>query len=334
MLNIKKYACRSVRIISLLFLSTLLKAQNAPFHGGFGRADSSIHSALLSCNEGRFSGGFGSGDSAIRTILLVCNDFRFSGNFGKGDSAIRTLLLVCNEGRFSGSFGKGDSSIRTTLITCNDFSFSGGFGRGDTAIFSNLLNCNSFRFSGDSADGFALTKTDLLNCNVFRFAGDSADGSALVTYIKPRDFLGNDTTVKIICTNDTYNLLGLYNLPGLTAIWSAANPSIASLGNYSIFATSQSGCKDTAQVLITQEIAKWNGSVSNNWHNAANWNNGKIPNEITHVIIPGGTANPCQIADADATAASVQAKNSGSFTIINNRKLVISGTCISLPAGQ
>jgi hypothetical protein len=311
MQTIKKYTCRSVCIIGLLFLSAILKAQNAPYQGGFGRGDSSTHTALLFCNDGRFSGGF-----------------------GKGDSTYRTILIVCNDGRFSGSDGKGDGNLRTTLITCNAVSFSGGFGSGDTAIYSNLLNCNSVRFSGDSATGFALAKTSLLNCNAFRFAGDTADGNALASFIRPRDFLGNDTIVNIICSNETYNLLGLYNIPGITATWTAANPSAAGLGNHRIFAISLSGCKDTAQVLINQEIARWNGSVSNNWHTAANWNNGKIPGEITHVIIPGGTTNPCQIADADAVAASVQANSSGSFTIINNRKLVIAGTCVSLPTGQ
>jgi hypothetical protein len=240
---------------------------------------------------------------------------------------------VCNDGRFSGGFGKGDSEIRTTLVVYNNVLFAGGFGKGDSAIYSKLLNCNTIRFSGDSADGFADVKTNLLNCNVFRFSGDTADGNAMTEFIRPRNFLGSDTSVKIICSNDTYNLLGLYNIPDLITSWSAANPSLAGLGNHSIYAISKSGCRDTAQVFITQEIAKWNGSVSNNWHNGANWDNGKIPDYKTHVIIPGGTINPCLIADADATAASVQAKSAGSFSIINNRKLLISGTCLSLPTG-
>ena len=108
----------------------------------------------------------------------------------------------------------------------------------------------------------------------------------------------------------------------------------AGLGTYQLIATNQSGCVDTALAAVKQDIIKWNGLISNNWHTAANWDGGKIPDEKSHVIIPGGTANPCQIADADATAASVQAKNTGSFTIINNKKLVVSGTCISLPTGQ
>ena len=173
------------------------------------------------------------------------------------------------------------------------------------------------------------------NDEIQRFFGDTADGFATAKFLLVRRFLGNDTTVTIICSNDGYNLLGLYTTPAnLIYSWNSSTPTNAGLGDYRLIATNQSGCVDTAFTNVKQEIAKWNGSVSNNWHNAANWDNGKIPTEITHVIIPGGTANPCQIADADATAASVQAKSTGSFNIINNRKLLVSGTCISLPSGQ
>jgi len=78
----------------------------------------------------------------------------------------------------------------------------------------------------------------------------------------------------------------------------------------------------------------WRGSVNSDWHTAANWSGNHVPTAITHVIIPGGTTNPCIISNADATAASVQGKIAGSFSIINNKNLLVSGHCVSLPTGQ
>jgi hypothetical protein len=173
----------------------------------------------------------------------------------------------------------------------------------------------------------------LLDCNTFRFHGDSADGSTSALYVRLRNFLGNDTSTVIICSSETANLFSLYDSTGLTFNWNTATPNAAGLGTYQLVAITKSGCTDTANATVYQEVIKWTGAVSNNWHNPANWNTGKIPNEKLHVIIPAGTLNPCQISDADAKAASIQAKTSGSLSIINNRILVISGKCNSLPTG-
>ena len=98
-----------------------------------------------------------------------------------------------------------------------------------------------------------------------------------------------------------------------------------------VIGTSLAGCKDTAMTNIIQDIEKWTGAVSSDWHDANNWNNGRVPDTSTHVIIPGGTAHACVISNADAKAASVQGVSAGSLSIINNRKLWISARCGSLP---
>ncbi|MBL0357458.1 MAG: hypothetical protein IPP72_11495 [Chitinophagaceae bacterium] len=310
-MQIKKHTLGSAWIIILIFSSTLLWAQNEPYNGGFG-----------------------SGDNNQAVSLANCSNFRFAGGFGESNSSSASSLLSCSSFRFGGGFGDGDSSTNSALLTCGTFRFAGGFGDGDSSVRSSLLSCNTFRFAGDTADGFAISNTNLLNCNLFRFAGDSGSGYIGREYIKPRNFLGNDTSITIICSNDTYNLLGLYNFNGITLAWNTATPAAAIMGNYQVVGTTTGGCKDTAFTVIKQEINTWNGSVNNDWHTAANWNNNHVPTEITHVIIQGGTPNPCVISNADAKAASVQGKIAGNFSIINNKNLLISGHCVSLPTGQ
>jgi hypothetical protein len=146
-----------------------------------------------------------------------------------------------------------------------------------------------------------------------------------------RPHLGPDTTVFFICDNETYNLLPLYNTGSFATSWSTGTPTASTLGSYTLIATSSFGFKDTAVATVAQKLAVWTGSVSNDWHTAANWNGNKIPDSTYHVIIPAGTANPCVISTANAFAASVQAKTSSNFTIINNRILLIAASCGALP---
>jgi len=147
-----------------------------------------------------------------------------------------------------------------------------------------------------------------------------------------RPHIGADTIVYIVCDNETYNLLPLYNTTGLTASWNTATPSTAALGNYQLVATSTFGFSDTATASVKQDIEVWTGNVSSDWHDASNWSHGKVPTVQTHVIIPAATTNPCQVSSADAFAASVQAM-SGNFSITNNRNLLISANCATLPVG-
>jgi hypothetical protein len=150
-----------------------------------------------------------------------------------------------------------------------------------------------------------------------------------------RPSLGNDTTVYIVCDNNTYNLLPLYadKTAGFSTAWNAPIPSAAPIDNWNLIATSYFGFKDTATATVKQDIATWTGAVSNDWHNAANWNFGKVPTAITHVIIPASTANPCLISTADAFAASVQVKAASNFDINAPFTLLISGKCTNLPVG-
>ena len=280
-----------------------------------------------------YSGGNNSGAFASNTVAVNCTADRYFGGDNDGTGTAATNLLDCTPIRFSGDTADGGSVAKTNNFDCIPIRFFGDTADGGSAVKTNNFDCTPIRFFGDTADGATALATNLLNCTNERFWGDTADGFASAKFLLIRNFLGNDTSVTIICSNETFSLLTLYTTPAnLTYNWSSPTPAAAGLGVYQLIATNQSGCVDTAQATLKQEIATWNGIVSNNWHDAANWNSGKIPDEKTHVIIPSGTANPCQISTTDAKAASVQARSTGSFSIINNRILLISGTCISLPA--
>jgi hypothetical protein len=267
------------------------------------------------------------------STLLQAQNEPYRGGAGYGDIHATATLTACNNFRFAGGFGRGDSSFAMTALNNNIFRFSGGFGRGDSSFAMAELNNNIFRFEGGVGKGDSSSKTNLLNCNGFRFYGDSADGSAMAAFIKLRNYLGDDTSIQIICSSERIDLLPLYDSTDLDFTWNTADPTAVGLGNFRLIATTQSGCKDTAYANIFQEVAVWKGTISKNWHNAANWRDGKIPGDSTHVIIPGGTSFSCEISQADAVAASVQGRVSAGFNIINNRHLRISANCSSLPTG-
>lgn len=258
----------------------------------------------------------------------------YTGGSNSGSAASNTAAINCTASRYFGGDNDGTATVAATIIDCTGPRFFGDIEDGNSAAQTNISDCTPVRFWGDTADGVTAIATNLRPCTDQRFQGDTAGGYASAKYLLIRDFLGNDTTAIIVCSESTFNLLTLYTTPAnLTYNWSSLTPAASGLGVYTLIATNQSGCTDTAQATLQQEIAIWNGSVSNNWHTATNWNNGKIPSEVTHVIIPDGTVNPCQVKDTDAFAASVQAKSGGSFSIINNRLLLISGTCVQLPTG-
>jgi hypothetical protein len=144
-------------------------------------------------------------------------------------------------------------------------------------------------------------------------------------------YIGADVTVYLACLGNTTNLLPLYNTTGLTGVWNTATPTAAPAGIYRLDVLNGSGCRDTAFATVVVEVATWAGTVSNDWHNAANWNIAKVPNANTHAIIPTSTPNPCIISAADATAASVQVRVGGTLQLINSRKILVGGTCLTLP---
>ena len=151
--------------------------------------------------------------------------------------------------------------------------------------------------------------------------------------IHDRPNLGNDTTVFIVCANETLNLLPLYNTTGLVSNWSIVTPTQAPAGNHQLIVTNIYGCRDSAIATVRQDVTFWTGVVSSNWHDAANWSTLKIPTEKSHVIIPGTAIRSCEIIDTEGFAASVQVRNGGVISLRNNHTLLVKANCSPLPTG-
>jgi hypothetical protein len=144
-------------------------------------------------------------------------------------------------------------------------------------------------------------------------------------------YIGPDTSIALSCQGSTVNLTTIYNTTGLTTNWNTANPAAAPSGNYRLAVANNLGCKDTALAAVQLKVSTWTGAVSNDWHNPANWNNNKVPDENTHVIVATNTPNACVISTADAKAASIQVRSGAVVNTINNRKVLIAGKCATLP---
>lgn len=142
--------------------------------------------------------------------------------------------------------------------------------------------------------------------------------------------VGSDSTNLINCSNETLDISGLYNVPGLSREWDIPDPSHAKMGQHKLILTSSIGCADTININIKQDVKVWYGEVSDDWHNSLNWSGNSVPGDSTHVIIQNPN-KPCVIRNADVKVASVQLIGGSNYTILNNHKLIITANCDSLP---
>ncbi|MEO7312808.1 MAG: hypothetical protein ABIX01_20660, partial [Chitinophagaceae bacterium] len=143
--------------------------------------------------------------------------------------------------------------------------------------------------------------------------------------------LGPDITVYKNCFGETTNLTTLFNTTGFTTTWNTANTTTASPGVYRLVAASSAGCTDTAFASVILEVATWTGTISTDWTNPGNWNINKVPGTLTHVIIPGGTPNPCYINTNTAVAASLQIRSGAVVHAASSQSVMVNGKCLTLP---
>jgi hypothetical protein len=101
-------------------------------------------------------------------------------------------------------------------------------------------------------------------------------------------------------------------------------------GKYKVRIKDVANCTVDTTIAIDVDKATWTGTLSSDWHTAANWSGNKVPSSTTHVIVPL-TPNACVISNADAFAASVQLSTGATIQSLNNRKLSLSGKCLTLP---
>ena len=152
-----------------------------------------------------------------------------------------------------------------------------------------------------------------------------------IVTVNAKPILGADITVFQNCVDETTDLNPLFNTTGLTFEWNTPNPGAVPPGTYRLIVTNGQGCSDTAFVNVLLEVAVWTGAISSDWHTAGNWNINKVPTAQTHVIVDNTTVNECIISTSNAAAASVQTKNGTITKIENNREIIISGSCATLP---
>jgi hypothetical protein len=145
--------------------------------------------------------------------------------------------------------------------------------------------------------------------------------------------LGPDTTLFVVCANETLSLDTAYNFTGLTTQWTTITPTAAGIGVYRVIVTNSNGCTDTAFVTIKQDIAQWTGAISSDWHVPGNWSTLRIPTEKTHVLLPDSTSNICIVSNANAKAASIQVKGNAVVNVVNGRETKVAANCNPLPSG-
>lgn len=197
-------------------------------------------------------------------------------------------------------------------------------------VYSYYWDNGTFN-SGDQTVN--ITSPGTYTLTVYTANGFSGVSDPIVVTISPlaAPSIGPDVTVIKNCFEETTNLLSLFNTTGLTSTWNTQNTTMAPPGTYQLVAANSGGCTDTAYAYVKLDVATWTGSQSSDWNTPANWNTNKVPTSTMHVIIPGGTANPCVVGSADVTVASIQVRNGGILQTINNRKINVAGKCLTLP---
>lgn len=140
-----------------------------------------------------------------------------------------------------------------------------------------------------------------------------------------------DTVTFVVCITDKTTLLPLYNTSPYTPSWSTPTPSVVGIGSYQMYTQNTAKCKDTAVIIVKQDVAKWTGTTSNNWHTASNWSTNRVPGAVTHVVINSVTPNFCELSQEDVNISSIQIKAGGVLNITNNRAIHITASCSPLP---
>ncbi|MEP7143378.1 MAG: hypothetical protein ABI707_10930, partial [Ferruginibacter sp.] len=213
-------------------------------------------------------------------------------------------------------------------------------------VFTVQLSDTRGSFTNPQAVGsFAGTTSTIILCRLPKHAPDGTGYRLRVVSSNPvltgiveadsitihnRPFVGNDTTVYFVCQGETVNLSPVYNTTSYSYQWDSTNITGVGPGVYGLMVEGTNGCNDTAHVTVQQNIARWLGTVSNDWHTAGNWSTGRVPDTTTHVIIRGA-GKTCIISAGDGFAASVQVLEQAIFQVFINRKISIKPKCISTP---
>ncbi|MBK7213170.1 MAG: hypothetical protein IPH88_07735 [Bacteroidales bacterium] len=167
------------------------------------------------------------------------------------------------------------------------------------------------------------TYTWAVNGTTYTASGDYTSVTGCVTSIL---HLTINTTV-----TPTFTALGPYfvgstpaalpgtSIEGITGSWSPAAISTAVAGTFTFtFTPDANQCASTATMSVAiNELPcfateTWNGSVSSDWNNAANWTPAAVPCATSAVIVPAGTVNFPTLS-TPATVVSITVESGASF---------------------
>ncbi|NUY81875.1 hypothetical protein HUK80_13305 [Flavobacterium sp. MAH-1] len=189
----------------------------------------------------------------------------------------------------------------------------------------------------------------------------SAYSSVATVTVAPVNVAGTLSGDATYCSHTNSGMLNLNGYTGTTFAWEYSLDNFATAGipivnntsslNYSnLNATTYyrvligngvcAGAYCNVIAITVNSNSTWTGAVSSQWHNAANWSCGEVPQSYTDVLIPSTANQPIITADAFAKTVTLQSgtlltllsgndftvtgaiTSSGNFTIENNANLI------------
>jgi hypothetical protein len=260
-----------------------------------------------------------------------------AGQLNQGNNILNVTVLDSTTQSRSDTHAGNHTYSLTWTITRNDYTPSIVL-NGDTSLCAGQTltltasAANSYNWSNGAttqsitiseAGNYSVTTTDIGGC--------TGTSLPIIVTTWPKPAIGADTSIILLCNTDQINLTTLYNTNNLSSSWNTATPTQAGIGRYQLIASNNAGCSDTALITVKQQVARWTGTISSNWHDAGNWSSNTVPDAKTHVIIRTLTPFACIISAQDATVASIKVISPGSYQIINNKKLILTAQCSTLP---
>ena len=222
----------------------------------------------------------------------------------------------------TGTFNAGNRFSVQLSDTAGNFSDATIIGSIDGTNGKGLINC---RLPGNiNGNGYRLR---VISSNT-SIIGDTAVWALVIG--KGLN-IGADTSVVLVCSQDSIDISKIYNLADLTFNWTPSTVTNATIGTYQLVARNSFGCIDTVRVFIQQDIAVWKGAISEDWNTAGNWSTGKTPGEKTNVIIVAGTPFSCRV-NKSVNVASLQVKPSAVLNVESSATITVNGNCSALPS--
>jgi CSLREA domain-containing protein len=245
-----------------------------------------------------------------------------AGNFNSNSVSV---LLGDGAGGFAAatSFGVGTTPLS---VAVGDFN---GDGKQDLAT-ANLGSANVSVLLGNGTGSFSAatnfgTGDQPASVAVGDFNGDGKQDLATANF--------NSNNVSVLPGD------GAGSFSAATNFGVSTNPRSVAVGDFNgdgkedLATANQFG--DNVSILLRQcpppTVFNWNGSVSTDWFNGANWDTNSVPGATDTVIIPSaGVTNEPTISGADATVAGVTVHTGRTLTIANR---TLTATTLAVDTG-